>query len=74
MATSLVMIGVAVRIHAMDGADLGIAHVPGPVAIGDLVALEHAEYRVYDVVETGQTYPISALVRVQPIHLHVVAR
>ena len=55
----------------MSGDDLGVAHLPPP---GDLVALKHSVLRVYDVVLTGQTYPISALVRVQPIHLHVVAR
>lgn len=68
------MLGVPVRVHDMSGDDLGVAHLPPPIEVGDLVALEHAEYRVFDVVETGQTYPISALVRVQPIHLHVVAR
>jgi len=68
------MVGVPVRIHDMSGDDLGVAHLPPPVEVGDLVALEHAEYRVYDVVLTGQTYPIAALVRAQPVHLSVVAR
>lgn len=56
------MIGVRVRLHDMTGYDLGTADVPGPIEIGDLVALEHQEFRVYDVVETGQAYPIAAFV------------
>jgi hypothetical protein len=63
------MLGVPVRLHDLTGDDLGIAHVPLPIEVGDLVALEHAEYRVNDVVETGQTLPIAALVRVRQIHL-----
>ena len=53
--------------------DLGIAHVPWPIEVGDLVALEHAEYRVNDVVETGSAFPIAALVRVQQAHLRLAA-
>jgi len=68
------MIGVPCRIHDLTGDDLGVAHLPPPVQIGDLIALEHAVFRVYDVVSTGQNYPIAALVRAQPVHLPVVAR
>ena len=35
------MIGVAVRVHDRHGDDLGIAHLPPPVEVGDLIALEH---------------------------------
>ncbi len=51
------MLGVPVRVHSMSGDDLGVAHLPPPVQIGDLVALEHAVLRVYDVVETGPDVP-----------------
>ncbi len=68
------MLGVPVRVHDMNGDDLGVAHLPPPVEVGDLIALAHAEYRVYDVVETGQTYPVAALVRAQPVRLPVVSR
>jgi len=68
------MLGVPCRIHNMSGDDLGVAHLPPPVEVGDLVALEYAVLRVYDVVETGQTYPVAALVRAQPTHLPVAAR
>jgi hypothetical protein len=44
------MVGVPVRVHDLDANDLGIAHLPWPVAIGDIVLLEHSEHRVYDVV------------------------
>ena len=44
------MLGVPCRIHDMSGDDLGVAHLPPPVQIGDLIALQHKELRVYDVV------------------------
>ena len=68
------MLGVTCRLHDLFGDDLGIAHVPLPIEVGDLIALEHAEYRVNDVVETGSAYPIAALVRVRPAHLRLAAR
>ena len=63
------MFGAPVRVHDLTGDDLGVAHVPVPVQVGDLIALEHSEHRVVDVIDTGQTYPIAALVRVQPVSL-----
>ena len=56
------------------GDDLGVADVPPPVEPGDLVALEHAEYRVVDVVEAEQRFPIAALVKVRPAHLRAAVR
>lgn len=63
------MLGIAVRLHDLTGEDLGTAHAPWPVEIGDLVLTEHGEYVVHDVVQTGQTFPIAALVKVRPAHL-----
>ena len=63
------MIGVPVRVHDLTGDDLGVAHLPPAVGPGDLVALEHAENRVVDVVETGKTYPIAALVKARPARI-----
>jgi len=68
------MVGVPCRIYGLSGRDLGIVHLPPPVQVGDLVALARGEYRVYDVVATGQDYPVFALVRAQPVRLPVVAR
>jgi hypothetical protein len=45
-----VSIGVLVRVHDLYGEELGIAHLPPPVEIGDLIAFEHSEHRVCDVV------------------------
>ena len=61
--------------------ELGIvaAHF-GDEALGVFARQEHVDglpERVLEarsVVETGQTYPIAALVRAQPTHLPVAAR
>ena len=58
----------------MEGDDLGVVHVPPPVRVGDLVALEDAVLEVYDVVDTGQLLPIAALVKVRPVRLAIVPR
>jgi len=67
------MLGVPCRIHDLTGDDLGIVHLPPPVEPGDLVLLEHRELRVVDVVELDQTYPVAAIVKVQAVHLPVIA-
>jgi hypothetical protein len=65
------MIGVPVRLHDLTGDDLGIAHLPPAVELGDLVALEDSEYRVVDVVPSprDRQYPIGALVKVRRVRL-----
>ena len=64
------MLGAAIRVPDMNGDDLGIAHVPTPVETGDIILLEHGEYRVLDVIllEDEQS-PLYALVRAQPAHV-----
>jgi hypothetical protein len=54
----------------MTGDDLEIAHVPTPVETGDLILLEHREYRVLNVIllEDEQS-PLYALVRARPAHV-----
>ena len=39
----------------------------------DGVALEHSEHRVYEVVISPPGSVIAALVKVQPVHLRVIA-
>jgi len=63
------VIGVAVRVHSRTGDDLGVAHVPAPVEVGDVLELGHGPIlllRVVDLVETGPRAPIAALVKVSP--------
>lgn len=57
----------------MTGDDLGVAHVPPPVRVGDLVAVDDAVPEVYDVVPTGQVLPIAALVKVRPVRLAIAS-
>jgi hypothetical protein len=62
-------IGVPVRVHDRHGDDLGVAHVPTPVRVGDVVELGRGELlplRIVDVVETPAHSAIAALVRVIP--------
>ncbi len=68
------MLGVPVKLHDLEGNDLGLVHAPWPIEIGDVIATEHEVFRVHDVVKTGQLYPVAALVRVVPARLHVTAR
>jgi hypothetical protein len=59
------VVGVAVRCHSRHGDDLGIAHVPPPVKIGDVLELGHGPIillRVVDLVETATHSPLGALV------------
>jgi hypothetical protein len=66
------MLGVTCRLHDASGDDRGIAHLPAPIAVGD-VAVEGGEYRVVDVVEVPPAGVIEALVKVRPTRLLVVA-
>jgi hypothetical protein len=51
------------------GDDLGVAHIPPPVCVGDALELGHGTVlllRVVDLVETGPRSPLAALVKVSP--------
>jgi hypothetical protein len=64
-----VAIGVPVRVHDRHGDDLGLAHVPAPVCVGDVLELGRGELlplRVVAVVETPAHAAIGALVQVAP--------
>lgn len=61
--------GVAVRVHSRTADDLGVAHVPPPVEVGDVLELGHGPILllgVVDLVETGRRSPLAALVKVSP--------
>ena len=64
-------LGVPIRVHYMTDDDLGSVHVPKPVETGDIILLEHGEYRVLDVIPVDDARsPLHALVRAQPAHLY----
>lgn len=67
------MFGTKCRLHDLDGDDRGIAHLPTPIMVGDLVATEHHEFRVVDIILCPPGSQIGALVKVQPTHLRVAA-
>jgi hypothetical protein len=60
--------------HGLDGDDVGIAHVPIPIEIGDLIATIDSIYRVVDVVVSPPGSLFAAMVKVRPECLAVVAR
>lgn len=68
------VVGVPVGIHDLDANDLGVAHVPLPLEIGDLVLLDHSEHRIVDFVPSSPGDGIAALAKVQPTHLTVFGR
>ena len=68
------MVGVPVRVHDLEANDLGIAHLPWPIAIGDIVLLEHSGHRVYDVVPSPPGALIAACVKVRPVRLPAFSR
>jgi hypothetical protein len=58
--------GARVRLFDTDGTDLGCAHVPGPVGLGDLIALPHGQpWRVVAVVELDDS-ALDAICKVEP--------
>jgi hypothetical protein len=62
-------VGIPVRVHSRKGDDLGVAHLPPPVEVGDVLELGHGPMlplRVVDRVETGPHSPLAALVKVSP--------
>jgi hypothetical protein len=68
------MVGVAVRVHDRHGDDLGVAHIPPPVRVGDVLELGQGPIlllRIVDLVETAPHSPLAALVKVAPAPMAV---
>lgn len=68
------MVGVLVRLHSAHGDDLGTAHIPIPIRVGDMVATSDSIYRVVDVVISPPGSLIAAMVKVRREHMAVAAR
>jgi hypothetical protein len=48
-------VGITVRLQGTDGDDLGFAHAPGPVALGDALALaDGSMWRVVSVIDVSR--------------------
>jgi len=48
-------VGITVRLQGTDGDDLGFAHAPGPVALGDALALaDGSTWRVVSVIDVSR--------------------
>ncbi len=46
------MVGVPVRVHSRTGDDLGVAHVPLPVEVGDVLELGHGPILLLRIGDT----------------------
>ena len=57
------MVGVPVRVHSRTGDDLGVAHVPPPIELGDVLELGHGPILLLRVVDTTR----GVLERRQPV-------
>jgi hypothetical protein len=67
-----VVIGFVVSGHSRHGDDLGVAHLPPPVELGDELELGKGPIlplRIVDLVETGPSSPLAALVKVAPARI-----
>ncbi len=48
-------VGITVRLQGTDGVDLGFAHAPGPVELGDLLALaDGSTWRVVSLIDVSR--------------------
>jgi hypothetical protein len=61
-------LGVRAHLFSKDADDLGFCHVPWPLALADLVALEGATYRVVDFVYL-EDCAIDVIAIVEPVRL-----
>jgi hypothetical protein len=62
-----VEVGIRVKLHGTDGDDVGIAHAPGPVVAGDVVALaDGSAWRVMSVIAVYNAGDFAALCMVEP--------
>ena len=63
----MVVVGVAVRVRDMDGEELGVAHVPPIVRVGDVLTVDGDVFEIYDLAERDDEPPIVAVVSVRPV-------
>jgi hypothetical protein len=69
------MIGVAVRVHSRAGDDLGVAHLPLPVRVGDMLELGRGEILLLassTSLRPGPHSPLAALVKVALVRFRPV--
>ena len=56
-------VGIKLRLQGTDGSDLGIAHAPGPVERGDVLALADGPiWRVVNLIDLHELGNISRVV------------
>ena len=61
------------RAYDLDGAEIGEIHLPAPVLVGDVAALEHGPgYEVVSVLHDDDGTPIAVTLR--PVRFHAARR
>jgi hypothetical protein len=63
-------LGVRTHLFSKEADDLGFCHVPWPLSLADLVALEEATYRVVDFVYL-EDCAIDVIAIVEPVRLEL---
>jgi hypothetical protein len=61
-------VGIRVKLHGTDGDDVGVAHAPAPVEVGDVLALaDGSPWRVMSVIAVYNAGDFAALCMVEPV-------
>jgi hypothetical protein len=56
-------------VQDLQGSELGVAHVPAPVRVGDLVVVGGKVFEAFDVVLLDEAVSVNAIVKVRPVAL-----
>jgi hypothetical protein len=67
--THLRDVGARVHLYDEEGGNVGVAHAPKPVVIGDVLAMEGATFRVTDVIDRIHGGNVDVLAVVEPARL-----
>jgi hypothetical protein len=70
---SLRDLGARVHLYDEEGGNVGVAHAPKPVGIGDALAIEGATFRVTDLIDRIPGGNVDVLAVVEPVRLPVAS-
>jgi hypothetical protein len=71
--THLRDLGARVHLYDEERGNVGVAHMPKPVVIGDVLAIEGATFRVTDLIDRMPGGNVDVLAVVEPVRLPVAS-